>query len=104
MQRLTLLGALMISKSAEEMATELRGKLGKNSVVFKTTSTKVHIDLAGKAHYDKVMREYIPTPHVQTHLIHTSFYGKTRITKNPETTIPATKDDIRLARRLSRCK
>lgn len=88
------------SKSTEEMAQELRDKIGRNSVEFYTVNKKFHIDLAGRAHYDKATQQYIPTPHVQAHVIHTSFFGKTRVDKKPSTTIAATKGDIRFARRL----
>jgi hypothetical protein len=47
------------------MADQLSHALGKNSVAFETPSVKGHIDLRGKAHFDKATRLRIPTPHVQ---------------------------------------
>lgn len=88
------------AKSTEEMAQDLRDKIGRNSVKFNTVDKRVHIDLAGRAHYDKDIQEYIPTPHVQAHYKHESFFGRIRFSKKPDSTAPATKDDIRLARKL----
>ena len=87
------------SKTAEEMAQELKGQIGKNSVPFETPNTKGRINLAGKGHFDKATGEVIPTPHVQE--------GKKNIGPNGEvnisdkTTRPATKQDVRTAKKLA---
>ena len=52
-------------KTTEEMAKDLSGKIGKNSVPYETPTASGHIDLAGKAHHDKATGTSIPTPHVQ---------------------------------------
>jgi RHS repeat-associated protein len=88
------------AKSAEQMAGELRQQIGRNSVEFTTSSTKGHIDLAGKAHFDKATQTSIPTPHVQTRSKHAGPDGK--INLGAESTRPATKQDIRTARELGK--
>lgn len=81
------------------MAQELKGQIGKNSVPFETPNTKGRINLAGKGHFDKATGEVIPTPHVQE--------GKKNIGPNGEvnisdkTTRPATKQDVRTAKKLA---
>lgn len=90
------------AKSVEQMAGELRQQIGRNSVEFTSGSTKGHIDLAGKAHFDKATQTSIPTPHVQTRSMHVGPDGK--INLGAETTRPATKQDIRVARELAKRK
>lgn len=90
------------SKTVEQMASELRQQLGRHSVEFTTGSTRGHIDLAGKAHFDKATQALIPTPHVQTRNVHTGPDGK--INLGPEITRPATKQDIRTAREIAKRK
>ncbi len=87
------------AKNVTEMAAELRQKIGKNSVDISTPKTKGHIDLAGEAHYDKVTKMDIPTPHVQTKPISTGPNGKMNLGR--ETIRKATKADIRVAKRLA---
>lgn len=84
--------------SLNQMADELSSKIGKNSVNFETPKFKGHIDLKGKAHFDKVSKTKIPTPHVQTRPKNIGPEGK--INLGPETIRPATKADIRMAREL----
>jgi hypothetical protein len=78
------------SKSVGEMADDLSGQLGKNSVSFRTPNKVGHIDLKGKAHGG------VPTPHVQERALHTGPNGRTNLGR--QTTRPATKQDIRTAR------
>ena len=87
------------AKTAQEMAADLQRQLGKNSVEFRTPSTKGHIDLAGAAHFDKATQTKIPTPHVQTKSVNVGPNG--RINLGRETTKAATKQDIRTAKKLS---
>lgn len=89
------------SKTAEEMAAELQMQIGKNSVPFRTVDKAGHIDLAGKAHYDSLTETRIPTPHVQTYDKHIGPNGKVSISRKTEVVRPATKMDIRIARRLA---
>ena len=89
-------------KTTEEMAADLSGKLGKNTVEFETPSTVGHIDLAGKAHFDKPTQQKIPTPHVQTRPKNVGANGKMNLGK--ETTRPATKADVRTAAELAKRK
>ena len=86
------------NKSAAEMAADLAGRIGKNSVPFETPTTKGHIDLKGKAHFDKATGQEIPTPHVQTRPKHVGPQGQVNL--GPQTTEPATKADIRTAEKL----
>jgi RHS repeat-associated protein len=94
-------GIVQKSKAANEMAADLQKQLGKNSVPFETATTKGHIDLAGKAHYDKATQQTIPTPHVQTKPKSVSPDG-TKTNLGKETTRPATKQDVRTARELEK--
>jgi len=87
-------------KTLSEMAQELSGKIGRNSVKFETSDVKGRIDLAGKAHFDKATQQYIPTPHVQTKAKHISPNGIPYL--GTEITKPATKADIRLAKKLAK--
>jgi len=87
-------------QTAKEMASELRKKLGRNSVEYSTASKKGHIDLEGEDHYDKLTGARIPTPHVQEKPIHIGPSGKMNLGK--ETIRPATKADIRNAERLTK--
>jgi hypothetical protein len=93
------LNAVCGPKNAQEMAEELSDRLGKNSVSFSTPTTRGHIDLRGKTHFDKATQTAIPTPHVQTKPIHVGPNGKTSLGK--EVTRPATKQDVRIARKLA---
>ena len=63
-------------KTAQEMAAELRQRLPKNSIGFRTVDKDIHIDLDGAPHYDKVTQEDIETPHVQTRDLHVVPNGK----------------------------
>ncbi|WP_226888168.1 RHS repeat-associated core domain-containing protein, partial [Pectobacterium aquaticum] len=90
------------SKSAEEMADELADKINKNSVNFSTTDSMGHIDLRGRSHFDKITQTDIPTPHVQTSQVN-EVPGKGRFPlKKTEVARPATKQDIRTARKLAK--
>lgn len=89
------------SKDAAEMAADLQKELGKNSVPFETPTTKGHIDLAGKSHFDKPTQTDVPTPHVQTKTKNTSPDG-TKTSLSDERTRPATKQDVRTARELEK--
>lgn len=88
-------------KSIKEMASDLRAEIGKNSVKFRTPNKTGHIDLEGDEHYDKLTGQDIPTPHVQTKDIHVGPNGKISASRKSEVTRPATKADIRIARRLA---
>ena len=90
------------SKNAEEMADELADEINKNSVNFSTTDSMGHIDLRGRAHFDKATQTDIPTPHVQTSQVN-DVPGKGRFPlKKTEVARAATKQDIRTARKLAK--
>ena len=101
-QTMQMAAAVAGPMSVEDMAADLAGKLGKNSVEFETPTTAGHIDLAGKTHFDKATQKDIPTPHVQTRPKNVGPNGKTNLGK--ETTRPATKADVRTAGKLSKRK
>nr|WP_281422797.1 RHS repeat-associated core domain-containing protein [Photorhabdus hainanensis] len=90
------------SKNAQEMAEELANQLNKNTVTFSTPTTMGHIDLRGRAHFDKITQTDIPTPHVQTSPINIAPNGKRFPLKKQEVARPATKQDIRTARELAK--
>lgn len=89
------------AKTVDQMARELSDEINQNSVSFKTTNKAGHIDLKGRAHIDKSTGESIPTPHVQTYELHRGPNGKLSISRKSEIIQPATKTDIRIARRLA---
>ena len=82
------------------MADDLAGQIGKNRVGGRTGSGRVDIDLKGQGHYDKASRKLIDTPHVHETKAHMGPTGKSSL--GPKTTRPATKNDIRTARELTR--
>ena len=86
-------------KSAEDMAAELAAQLGKNSVPYRTPDKMGHIDLQGKAHFDKATGRAVPTPHVQE-----MPYDARGPNKKGETIREATKADVRAARKLAEQK
>jgi hypothetical protein len=86
-------------QSTAEMAENLSNQIGKNSVPYRTPNAVGHIDLKGKAHFDKPSGGRIPTPHVQERQLYQQ-PGGGRINVGPQTTRPATKQDIRTARKL----
>ncbi|MFW6373911.1 MAG: RHS repeat-associated core domain-containing protein, partial [Thermodesulfobacteriota bacterium] len=92
------------SKTAEEMAEELSDQIGKNSVSFTTQHQTGHIDLRGKSHFDKKTQTSIPTPHVQTRDLIIGPNNQISAPKKTEITRPATKQDIRIARRIAKNK
>jgi RHS repeat-associated protein len=86
------------SKSPAEMADDLQKEVGKNRVSAETATHQVNIDLKGKAHFDKATKKLIPTPHVQTYKKNVGPNGKINFSNG--TTRPATKKDIRTARKI----
>ena len=82
------------------MAEELSDQIGKNSVTFETPTKSGHIDLRGKAHFDKATQTTVPTPHVQTRTKSIGPNGAVSAPKKTEVTAPAAKQDIRTARKL----
>ena len=94
----SLLAARGGSKSAAEMADDLAGQLGRNRVSGRTAGGKqIDIDLRGKGHFDKATGQKIETPHVHEATINVGPNGK--INLSDKITRPATKQDIRTARR-----
>jgi hypothetical protein len=87
------------AKTVGEMAESLSTEIGKNSVPYRTPNAVGHIDLRGKAHLDKPSGGYIPTPHVQERQVYRQPMGG-RVNVGRQTTRPATKQDIRTARKL----
>jgi hypothetical protein len=85
-------------KSAGEMAEALSNQIGKNSVAYRTPNKVGHIDLRGKAHFDKASGQRISTPHVQERPLHRGPNGRTNV--GGQTTRSATKQDIRTARKI----
>ncbi|MBK8241078.1 MAG: hypothetical protein IPK74_36650 [Deltaproteobacteria bacterium] len=88
------------SKTAAEMADDLAGKIGTHRVSGRSGSSRVDIDLQGKAHFDKATGKLIDTPHVHEARIHTGPGGQTNL--GTKTTRSATQNDIRIARELAK--
>lgn len=86
------------------MAEELADRINKNSVDFSTSTTIGHIDLRGRSHFDKISQTDIPTPHVQSSQINISLDGRRFPLKKTEVARSATKQDIRVARKLAKLK
>jgi RHS repeat-associated protein len=86
------------SKTPAEMANDLSKQTGKNRAVANTPNKQVRIDLNGKPHFDKSTKTSIPTPHVHESKINRSPNGKVNLSN--KTTRAATKEDIRLARKI----
>jgi RHS repeat-associated protein len=86
------------SKTESQMTEDLSKEIGKNSVETYTPSEKIRVDLKGKAHFDKPTNTTIPTPHVQTAKVNRSPSGQ--INTSGKRTRPATKADVRTARRI----
>ena len=89
------------SKTVEEMAHEISDAIGKNSVKFRTSDRLGHIDLRGEGHMDKLTKVKIPTPHVQSRKVNIGPNGQINTSSKTEILRPATKTDIRIARRLA---
>ncbi|WP_323840807.1 hypothetical protein, partial [Photorhabdus africana] len=73
-----------------------------NDLILKILYMMGHIDLRGRAHFDKITQTDIPTPHVQTSPINIAPNGKRFPLKKQEVARPATKQDIRTARELAK--
>jgi len=90
------------SKSAVEMAEELSAQTGRTSVRYNTPTKTGHIDLKDvrnpAGHFDKASGGRITAPTVQERLFHRGPNG--RINVGRQTTRPATRQDIRTARKL----
>jgi RHS repeat-associated protein len=84
--------------TVEEAGANLAQQIGKNRVSIMTPSGRMQIDLAGKSHFEKSLRQEIPTPHVKFQELNVAPNGRTNL--GPGTTRPATMDDIRLARKV----
>jgi RHS repeat-associated protein len=97
-KRLDYSSARRRPQSAEEMAEALATILGRHRVSALTPTTRVSIDLAGEAHFDKLSKRDIDTPHVHEASIHISRDGRSRLGR--KSTRSATKQDIRTAQRL----
>jgi hypothetical protein len=88
------------NNTATQMADDLAGQIGKNRVSARTSSKQINIDLKGKGHFDKQSRKIINTPHVQEGQLARGPNGKISLDKKSVTTRPATKQDIRTARKI----
>jgi hypothetical protein len=80
------------------LAKELSDQAGRHRVSAQTTEKKIDIDLQGKAHLDKATGNKIDTPHVHEAKLNVGPNGK--VNTSEQITRPATKDDIRTARKL----
>ncbi|MEY0304849.1 RHS repeat-associated core domain-containing protein, partial [Providencia manganoxydans] len=89
------------SKTVQEMAEDLANRINRNTVTFSTPNSMGHIDLRGRAHFDKVTQTDIPTPHVQVSPINVAPNGNRFPLKKLEEARPATKQDIRTAEKLA---
>ena len=92
------------SKTAEEMADDLYGDLNKNSVTYSTPDKMGNIDINGRAHFDKATNTKVDVPHVQESPVNIAPDGRRFPMKKQEVVTPATKQDIRIARRLAQLK
>jgi RHS repeat-associated protein len=86
------------SKTPTEMANDLSKQTGKNRAIANTPNKQVRIDLNGKPHFDKSTKTNIPTPHVHESKINRGPNGQ--VSTSNKTTRPATKADIRVARKI----
>ena len=84
------------------MADDLYKQVGKNTVSANTPKMEIHIDLKGRAHTDKATGIRYPTPHTQTRPLHKGPNGKINASNRGSTIRPATKADIRMARKIFR--
>jgi hypothetical protein len=66
------------TQTTAQMAKSLSNEIGKNSVQYRTPNAVEHIDLKGKAHFDKASGGRIPTPHVQERRLHQGPGGRRR--------------------------
>ena len=80
------------------MGKELADEAGQNRVSAQTPNKRIDIDLTGKGHFDKATGEKIDTPHVHEAKLNKSPDGK--VNTSGESVRPATKEDIRTARKL----
>ena len=81
------------------MASRLRDKMVTPSVSFRTPNEAGHIDLDGKAHFDKKSQKLLDTPHVQVRELKVEKNGEQNFPRKSEITKPATKQDIRIAKK-----
>ena len=81
------------------MADDLAGEIGGHRVGARTAGGRVDIDLKGKGHFDKAGGKQVDTPHVHQAKAHTGPDGQSSL--GTKTTRPATKNDIRTARKLA---
>ena len=91
-------------KTAEEMAEDLYEDLNKNSVTYSTPDKMGHIDINGRAHFDKATNTKVDVPHVQESPVNIAPDGRRFLIKKQEVVTPATKQDIRVARKLAQLK
>lgn len=61
-------GIRSLSGASDEMA----GALGRSRVTIRTPRGRYHVDLRGRAHFDKSLRQYVSTPHVRFDALHVS--------------------------------
>jgi hypothetical protein len=52
-------------RSLSGAGDEIAGALGRSRVTIRTSSGRYHVDLRGRAHFDKALGEYVSTPHVR---------------------------------------
>lgn len=90
--------AAVRTMTPEQAAAKLAQDIGKNRVSAMTPSGRMHIDLAGKPHFEKTLQTEIPTPHVKFQDLTTGPNGRTSL--SPGVTRPATMMDIRTAREI----
>jgi RHS repeat-associated protein len=87
------------AQTVEQAGADLAQKIGTNRVSVMTPSGRMHIDLAGDAHFEKSLVADIPTPHVKFQELNFGPNGKSNL--SPGATRPATMMDIRTARKIS---
>ena len=90
--------AKQASKTAAEMADDLAGRIGRNSVSVETPGVKIRVDLRGRSHFDKATQQEVPTPHVQTAQKHVGPTGQVNV--GAKSVRPATKADVRTAQKV----
>ena len=89
-----------VKLDATAAGVKLAAEIGGNRVSVTTPAGQLHIDLAGKAHYEKSTGQLIPTPHVKFQQVHTAPGPNGRSNLAPGVVRAGTMSDVRMARRI----
>lgn len=92
--------ACNVRQDKVSMGRELSNKIDRNFVGFSMPTAKGYIDAQEASPYDKATGAGMPTPHVQFRKIDIGPNGQVATSKKTEVTRAATKEDLRVARRM----